>query len=116
MQLIFPLEENVCKQHVNQTLYAVTGEGREYTGVLSRVEDGKLYFNDGPQEADTLSNRNKKKKTRAKTKAAKTMKPSNIYQTAFPVPVQALPQIQQGSPFSLDIKQIVYLFNVSALW
>lgn len=116
MQLIFPLEENVCRQHINQTLYAVTSEGSEHTGVLTKVENGKLYFNDSPQEADTLSNRIKKKKARVKTKAAKSAKPGKIYQTPYPAPAQALPQFQQSSPFSLDMKQIAYLFNVSMLW
>lgn len=115
MQLIFPLEENVCKQHINQTLYAVTSEGREYTGVLSRVENGKLYFNDAPKEADMASN-HKKKKTRAKTKAAKPGKPATIYEMGYPNPVQAFPPSQPSPSFSLDMKQIVYLFNVSSMW
>jgi hypothetical protein len=80
MQRVFPVTEQTCREHCGKPVLIFLNDGSEITGMLSRVEGGKLYLNEQSDTSDenqsddeTVASSSKKKKT-VKTRAIKKKK------------------------------------------
>lgn len=117
---IYPLTEESIRKHCGQRLIAVTHDGRQYTGILSRVKNGQLIFN---ENAAAVS---KKRGLKTKKKKASTSRvpvnPKSVAPTApvpgtapiFPRPAGPIPAHDHGyaEHFVLDLSTIALLFVV----
>ncbi|GGE01590.1 hypothetical protein [Paenibacillus nasutitermitis] len=84
MNPIYPLHEEHINRFCGMPVCAVTRDGRRHAGILSRCEDGRLFFNErvGQQHASaglqstlmqtpqTSQKKGKSSKTKIKTEAA----------------------------------------------
>lgn len=92
MNLVYPINENDCRKCIGQPVRAVLLDGSECFGVLSRVEGGKIYFNENPHINTKM--KTSKKKNKADVKAL------GGYPYAF------------GAAFALDLALIALLFTI----
>lgn len=71
MQMIYPLEPGVCRQHIGKNVCVVLHDGSYMTGTLSDVTDQGLYFGGAPVASVRSSNISKAQR-RKKAGAMKT--------------------------------------------
>jgi hypothetical protein len=70
MDPIYPVNEEVCSRLIGAPVCAVLNDGTRHYGIISRVEDGKLILNDGPEpEIVESSNYGKRGKSKANISA-----------------------------------------------
>ncbi|MFB5762064.1 hypothetical protein [Paenibacillus medicaginis] len=72
MQMIYPLEQDVCKQHIGKNVCVVFHDGSYMTGTLSEVTDQGLVFGEAPVASVRSSSISKAKQRRKKAGAVKT--------------------------------------------
>ncbi|MDP4097308.1 hypothetical protein OIN60_11050 [Paenibacillus sp. P96] len=70
MQMIYPLEKDVCRQHIGRNVCVVLHDGSYMTGTLSEVTENGLVFGGAPV-APMKSSVSKGKQRRKKTPAVK---------------------------------------------
>ncbi|MCP3773862.1 hypothetical protein NLX71_11125 [Paenibacillus sp. MZ04-78.2] len=114
MRPIYPINEEQCRPYYGQPVFIILTDGTELVGTLSRLDNGKLYFNE--TAASIQSNANapaKSKQTRAKSSSSgkarvqtkKSDKPrTTAANEALPAPYPNSELF--GAPFALDIASI----------
>ncbi|MFM9281461.1 hypothetical protein [Paenibacillus jiagnxiensis] len=72
MQMIYPLEQSVCRQHIGKNVCVVFHDGSYMTGTLSNVTDQGLFFGGAPVASVRSTNISKAKRRRIKGGSVKT--------------------------------------------
>jgi hypothetical protein len=78
LQRVFPITEQTCREHCGKPVLIFLADGSEITGMLSRVEGGKLYLNEQTDMSDESFSDDEpvapSKKKKVKTSAIKRKK------------------------------------------
>ncbi|KZE74771.1 hypothetical protein AV654_29065 [Paenibacillus elgii] len=114
MRPIHPINEEQCRPYFGQPVFIILKNGTELVGTLSRLDKGKLYFNEtaagiqSSASASTQSRRggaNSKSLGKARSQKKKSDRPrTSAVNEAFPVPYPNSELF--GSPFELDIDNV----------
>ncbi|MBU7320768.1 hypothetical protein [Paenibacillus oleatilyticus] len=114
MRPIYPINEEQCRPYYGQPVFIILKDGTELVGTLSRLDKGKLYFNETAASLQTNASASAKsrrsgasrsslRKARSQTKKfdkATTTAASE----ALPVPYPNSELF--GGPFELDIDNV----------
>ncbi|GMX60645.1 hypothetical protein Elgi_72550 [Paenibacillus elgii] len=114
MRPIHPINEEQCRPYYGQPVFIILKDGTELVGTLSRLDKGKLYFNETAAGIQTnVSAPAKSRRSgasssslgKARTQTKKSDNPrTTAASEAFPVPYPDSEPF--GAPFELDIASI----------
>lgn len=119
MQRIHPVTAENCRAHYGKPVLLYLTDGTEVTGVLSRVQGGRLILNEqaaAGQAAKTVTLKKKKAKTKAKIHALKKSPVAGNSAFSSSAPLLADPFAQPsyaygyGAPMAFDVAMIAALF------
>lgn len=108
---IFPLTEETIREYTGQPLVAITRDGQQHIGILSKVEKGRLIFNDHPETKVSKfekSRRSTKRRVRTsdtppapEARPAEEDRPSEVEMPVHPF----------GGKFVLELSSVSLLFH-----
>jgi hypothetical protein len=110
---IFPLTEETIREYTGQPLVAITRDGRQHIGILSRVEKGRLIFNDQPEtKVSKFEKSRRSAKRRARTSdtppAADDTRPTGPAEEDA-IPEAGMPVHPFGGKFVLELSSVSLL-------
>jgi len=114
MELVYPINEDVCSGLVGLPVCAVLHDGTRHYGILSRVENGRLILNDDAESERSDVATAKRSKVRNVKRSAKRSKSSKANTQSFPETGE-YPFFLESRPFfgervALDLAAIALLF------
>jgi len=96
MRQIHPISEESCKEHYGKPVLVIMKDGSEISGILTKLDNGKLILNGDSTAATTNAKASKRKTGKNKSKAKVSFSP--------------FPLSPFGSGIVLDLALIAFLF------